>query len=912
MTFLRFFLLLVILSVSGFGFGQKMKISGVINDTLNNKPLYNASAVIIRIKDSVMVDFQRTDLQGRFEFNNLEIDTVELLITHYKYLDQSFYMFGSKESHEFHVPNIIPLEKTKEIREVVIFASKEPIYYRGDTLVYVADSFNVKPNAVVEDLLKKLPGIEVDKDGKIKSQGKNVEKVLVDGDEFFGSDPLIATRNLGARSVETVEVYEKENENTSDGSTETIQVMNLKLKDDAKQGYFGRVAAGTDFQKFYEGEVLGSVFNKDLKISVFGQATNTPNSGFNWSDINQYGLDNERQNIIDEDGNWTFTGSAPRVGLPQSFKGGFYFTDKIGEKTKIGVNYTYNDNQIIANTNQTSQFFLTDTLYSTDDVSSNTNRVQQHVANISYTQTFDSLTTLELKPRFQMSTNTQNSESETEFFDANREQFMQTDVINSNISQELSFSNVAKLTRLFKKRFRKLELIYQLDYKDNNLEGTLESESILSENNFVLESVNQRKEGLLKGTGHMARASYHEPLSKMWRLEFEYQFNQYKTRQTRSSFNLVGGEYTELDSLFSNDFENTQYVNYGGVFARFENTKHMVRFGTRVRNTQLDNLNLFTSESFKQNVNNVLPRLSYNFKMKQNSRINFVYSTDAQMPSINQLQPLQDNSNPNRIVVGNPDLKPTYSNTFRLNYHLFKPLTGFYIWSGAFFNYTDNAFSNSIVFDQFGRTVNQTINVDGNYNGSLYMGTGLPLYKQMLKLNLDADASTMSFKNLINGMDNTTINNSVGVGGEIVLDRDSLLFSLGATFDYSSPRSTLSMGANQPYTSQQYTASFSWDIFWNITFETDGRYVIQSQRAEGFNLNYFLWDVKIRKNFLKGENLVLELSGNDLLNQNITASRNIQTNVIVDNRTQIISRYFLVKLIYNFKNKIKVDKDEEF
>lgn len=912
MTTLRFLLLLVIVVISSSSFGQKMKISGVINDTLNGKPLYNASAVIIRIKDSVLVDFQRTDLQGRFEFNNLEIDTVELLITHPSYLDQSFYMFGSTENHEFHVPNIIPLEKTKEIREVVIFASKEPIYYRGDTLVYVADSFNVKPNAVVEDLLKKLPGVEVDKDGKIKSQGKDVEKVLVDGDEFFGSDPLIATRNLGARSVETVEVYEKENENTSDGSTETIQVMNLKLKDEAKQGYFGRVAAGTDFQKFYEGEVLGSIFNKDLKISVFGQATNTPNSGFDWSDINQYGLDNERQNIIDEDGNWVFSGSAPREGLPQSFKGGFYFTDKIGEKTKIGVNYTYNDNQIIANTNQTSQFFLTDTSYFTDDVATNRNRVQQHIANLTFSQQFDSLTTLELKPRFQMNTNTQSSQSTTEFFDANRSQFSRTEVMSENESNELEFSNVAKLTRLFQKKYRKLEFTYQLDYKDNKLEGILESESILSGSNFVLDSTNQRKAGALKGVGHMARASYHEPLSKLWRLELEYQFNQYETRQTRSSFNQLDGEYTELDSLFSNDFENTQFVNYGGVFIRFENPKHMVRFGSRVRNTQLDNLNLFTNESFKQNVNNVLPRLTYNFKMKQNSRINFVYSTDAQMPSVNQLQPLQDNSNPNRIVVGNPDLKPTYSNSFRLNYHLFKPLTGFYIWSGVFFNHTNNAFSSSVEFDEFGRTVNQTINVNGNYNGNFYAGVGVPLYKQMLKMNMSANAGTMAYKNKINGLDNTTLNNSIGGGVELELDRDSLYFSLGGRLDYNSPSSTLSTGANQPYFSQNYTASFSWDIFWNITLETDGRYVIQSQRAEGFNINYFLWDVKIRKNFLKGENLVLELSGNDLLNQNITASRNIQTNMIVDNRTQIISRYFLVKLIYNFKNKIKVDKDEEF
>lgn len=913
---MRLYSILLIITLgllSGALHGQKMKISGVINDTLNNKPLYNASAVIIRIKDSVMIDFQRTDLQGRFEFTNLEIDTVELLITHHKFLDQSFYMFGSEENFEFHVPNIIPLEKTKEIREVVIFASKEPIYYRGDTLVYVADSFNVKANAVVEDLLKKLPGVEVDKDGKIKSQGKNVEKVLVDGDEFFGSDPLIATRNLGARAVETVEVYERESENTSDGSTETVQVMNLKLKEDAKQGYFGRVAAGSDFQKFYEGEALGSIFKKDLKISVFGQGSNTPNSGFSWSDINQYGLDNERQTIIDEDGNWTSVGNAPREGLPQSFKGGFYYTDKIGQKLKLSANYTYNDNQIIANTNQTSQFFLTDSTYSTDDAGRNTNRLQQHVANIGVEIKFDSLTTLEIKPRLQMNTSRQDNLSTTEFFDSNRNIFSKTDILNENQSEELSFSNVAKFTRLFKKRFRKLEMTYQFDYKNNSLDGLLESSNRLTTTDSIIQSFNQRKTGDLTGTGHLARVSYHEPLSQKWRIELEYQFNQYATNQSRSSFNQVGAEYTELDSLFSNSFENKQYVNFAGLFVRYENTKHLVRFGARARNTTLENVNLFTNENINQNVNNLLPGFRYTFKMKQNSRINFNYNTDAQLPSVNQLQPLQDNTNPNRIVVGNPDLLPTYSHAMRLNYHLFKPLTGFYIWSGASFNYINNAFSNSIVFDQFGRTINQTINVDNNYFGNLNTGVGIPIYKQIIKSNVSVNAGTSSINNKINGLDNKTINQSLGGGLEFVYDQDSIFFKIGGRVDYNNPNSTLNMGANQPYFSYNYTANFEIDLFWNMSIGMDGRYIIQSQRAEGFNLNYFLWDAHISKRFLKDESLVLRLSGNDLLNQNITASRNIQTNIIVDNRTQIISRYFMVKLTYNFKNKIKsVDNDEEF
>ena len=302
---------------------QTMKISGEVSDTANFKPLRDASVVIIRLSDSLIIDYTRTDMYGKFSFENLPLDTVEVLITHPRFSDLSYYVVGSPQNNDVHIDNIIMSENIKAMNEVVIFASQEPVYYRGDTLVFVADSFDVKTNAVVEDLLKKLPGVEVDGNGGIQFQGKEVVKVLVDGDEFFGSDHLIATRNLDARAIENVEIFETERENAQDGSTETVQVMNLKLKEEAKKGYFGRVAAGGDFQRFYEGEVLASTFNSKRKISVYFQSTNTPNSGFSWQDSQQYGIENERQAIIDEDGDWIWFGSPSREGLPQTTRAGF-------------------------------------------------------------------------------------------------------------------------------------------------------------------------------------------------------------------------------------------------------------------------------------------------------------------------------------------------------------------------------------------------------------------------------------------------------------------------------------------------------------------------------------------------------------------------------------------------------------
>jgi hypothetical protein len=253
-----------------------MHYSGVVNDTINNQPLANAVVMVVNLEDSVLFGFTRTNQKGEFELKDIPFSEQELLISHPNYGDKSYYVIGSPENNRIEITNIILPEKATELDEVVVFANKEPIYFKGDTLVYVADSFKTKENAVVEDLLKKLPGIDVDEDGNITSQGQSVAKVLVDGDEFFGEDPTVATKNLGAKGVETVEVYETTEDN-GDGE-ETVQVMDVKLKEEYKKGYFGKIAGGTDFQDFYEGEVLLNSFNKDLKLSVFGLGSNTPNT----------------------------------------------------------------------------------------------------------------------------------------------------------------------------------------------------------------------------------------------------------------------------------------------------------------------------------------------------------------------------------------------------------------------------------------------------------------------------------------------------------------------------------------------------------------------------------------------------------------------------------------------------------
>lgn len=920
----RYFRILLFLALALFlnnqSLAQNMKISGEVIDTTNFKPVRDASVVIVRLSDSVIVDFSRTDMYGKFSFDKLKIDTVEVLITHPKFMDLSYYILGSKRETEFELGNIIVSENYKAMNEVVIFASKDPVFYRGDTLVFVADSFQVKANAVVEDLLKKLPGVEVDKSGGIKFQGKEVAKVLVDGDEFFGSDHLVATRNLDARAVQNVEIYDKEIENAQDGSTETVQVMNLTLKDDAKKGYFGRVAAGSDFQQFYEAEALASKFSGKQKLSGYVQGSNTPNSGFSWRDNQQYGFDNERQGILTDDGDWVWYSNPTRDGLPQSFRAGIFYSDELSKKLSVSFNYGYRDNQLKANSQQTRQFFFdNDSTFTTTDDNKSFSRNFSHAINAGITYKIDSLTVLEIKPQFTFARNVQNSNNTSRFLNSNRELFSETFMDSENEEEELKFSNVTRLTRMFAKKNRKLEITHQVDYENKASFGFINNRSLLTESGFELSSFDQRKQGQMNGLGHLGRVVYWEPLSRFWRLEFEYQLNYFETTNGLESLDRDANNiYSIVDSLHSNKFENRQMVNMFGAFARYDKGKHMVRVGSRFRNNQTSNLNLFNNDRFTQDVNNILPNINYRFKPKPSLRVNARYNTDAVLPTISQLQPLIDNSNPNSFRTGNADLVPSYRHNLDINFNSWNGLKSTYYYASIYGNYTNNDFSNSIEFLPGGITKSQTINVNGNYSTGGYAGMGYELFENF-QATLSLNTNYRNMNNIINNMNNTTINTSLGMGSgfNYYIEDSTGLSKLDINFswysNYNSPKSTLALASNLPYWEHRFEAEFGYELPWKMRIETDASYTLFTGRADGFNTNLLIWNASLQKRFFKEENLVLALQANDILNQNTRISRNIMTNMIVDSRTQIIARYFLVKLTYNFKNRVKQkEKDETF
>ena len=906
-------LLLGFLALSGLqsSWSQQMKLTGTIYDTSNVVPLRNVSVMALRLKDSVLLSFTRSNQLGEFTLTGFPIDTFQLIIEHPKLETRTFYIIGSQDNYDITVPRIQLLQKTQNVREVTVLTNRNAIYFKGDTLVYVADSFNVGQNAVVEDLLKKLPGIKVADDGSITSQGKEISKVLVDGDEFFGSDPTIATRNLGAKGVESVQVYEKKNEDAAIGEDDKIQVLDLKLKDSAKKGYFGKISGASDFgiirdNPFYESEILLNNFNKKQKISVFMLTSNTPKSNFGFGDMNKFGLENEQNNSGMT--MWDQSSRNNTSGIPQTMKAGIYYSDKIGKTGKIGFNYSFNENRLNAVTSSQSQYFLQqDSSYFTKDSSANVSKNQSHRFNLNYSVNLDSLTYLEVRPNLHVDFGESDNFSQNTFLTESFVSYLGTGVRNTNSSKGTSSNSQAILRRKFKKVNRELELKYILNTSSNQSDGNLYT----LKTGALSDTIDQQKINDNGNTTNYGILTYTEPFAKKWKFQMEYYLESGKSKQNKQTYekDALTGNYTSQVSLFTNQFDNTRFQNRATGLLIFEHRQHTFTGGLGFRNIEVQSTNLITSLVTNQNINNFLPKFSYQFKPGMSKRISLNYSTASSPASINDLQPVQDNTNPNRIQIGNPDLKPNYVHNLRVNANIWQALSGRYFWSGGNASLTNNAFATSTTYDQYGRTVAQTKNVDGNIFANVFAGGGFPILNRKIELAPNLNGSYNKYTNFINGQSNVTKTTAVTAGLDIELKLDSLNITVGNSYTYNNPVSSLSSVSNQPYATQKYFIDGEWRLPRHFQLKSDATYTINTGRAAEFNRNILIINVELSKAFLPTENVILALSANDILNQNLNLQRQINGNVITDNYTKIISRYFLVKLTYKFNNNKSREDD---
>lgn len=894
-------LFLMLFFTSFFVNSQEMTIKGIVVDTNWATPVYGAKAYLIHLRDSVIIDYQNTNRSGEFQFN-VPISNYRLFISHPHYSDKEYAFIGSKDNHFFDLKEIQLPDKSYELDEITIFAYQDPIYYKGDTLIYVADSFATKDNAVVEDLLKQLPGIEVEQDGSIKSNGKQIDKVYVDGDEFFGSDPTIATKNLAAKSIDRVQVYEADREDGS-VSDEKLQILDLRLKENAKKGWFAKAIAATDFYQFGEGQLLFNRFKNKQKMFAFGLGSNTLNAAISRQDAQMAGVSGG------------VTSNSNNSGHPLTFKAGVFFSDQINKKTTFDGNYSFNDSRVKKENSNNTQYLLPDTTYFSELASTQKTERQTHDLSLNFNTKLDSTSTLRITPRFGINTNKSDVSKTTDYKDANEILNRTAKNKNTSNSNGLDASLALMYTKNFNKPKRRLNLNNNFTYNQNKGHNQLEYEDYFALTELTDNEIRQLKENKRMNIANTFSASYTEPIGLKWGLNFDYELYNNTNDKRQFSYNFDGNEYTILDSLTSNVYRTDKLQNKLGISASFNHLKQSFTIGVRGRNLLVDNVNQFTGNKIHQNITSALPFMNYRFKISPNSNFSTRFTTNSTLPSVDYLSPAVDNTNPNSILIGNESLKPNYNLNGNVNYSFFKPISGINFTLGLNARYTFNDFARSIEYDSLGRSISHYENIHTFNSWSANTQMTIPLFNKILRINPRLNYTNSHQNNIVNMVNNLTNTHNITPELRFIIQSDYVDFTTSLKMTEQIGKNNSNQFLNIRNTIWNFNNDLIIKLPWKIDINILGNYYNYSNLSQNFNTKFFLMNASISKRIGKYDEWTIAAEGYDLFNKNTQVDRIINLNTIVDSRSNIIARYFLLRITYSFNSTLQVKpkvKDENF
>lgn len=903
------------------GYAQSTGIKGKLVDTADNKSLEN-SVVAILNNDTTLVSFTRANASGEFTLK-LPDSTKKylLLVTHPSFGDYVDTV-GINKSILLDLNIIAMFSKAKLLEEVIVRGNRS-MFLRGDTTVFTADSFKVAEGANVEELLKKLPGFQVDRNGNITAMGESVKKVLVDGEEFFGSDPGIATKNLRADVVQEVQVFDKKSDQATftgidDGTRD--KTVNLKLKEDKKKGYFGKIDAGggmmdkpatpKDKDRYYAAAMLNA-FKGKRKIAAYAISSNTGFMNLDWQDNDKYGSGNNMEMV--GDGFFISSGSDYNSsnGLPVNYNGGFHYNNKFNQgKHSLNAGYRYVQIDAPGTQRTFSKNFTTTSPWSTNSVNDFVANSQKHALNMTFETKLDSNNTLKLTTGANMNLARNTSVYAAENIDDNTGFFINKNSRNSNTKSNQQAYNANLLwMHKFKKEFRTFSINTSFSNSKSNSDGILYAKTDFYEDNIIDSTAIVDQQNIINNNNNnfTARVAYTEPLAKDFYMETSYAFSYNKRDNLRDIYGKgAANNYDRRIDSLSNNFEFNDMANSPGISFRYAKKKLNLSTGVTVGFTNYKQINKTDNEEDGFNFTNYFPRASISYQIKPSERISFNYNGNTSAPTLEQMQPIRDNTDQLNQYIGNPDLRPSFGHNFRLMYSNWKMLNQRSIWASFSGGFTQNAFT-SLSSIQTGVRTTQTVNANGIYNINANVSYDRVIAK---KINLRVGASP-SF-NINNRVDFLAIDNSPTIRNNtqninyrfrlnINSDKEKKYdLYIGPYIAYNIAKGTISNAANARYWSAggyfRNTIYLPKEFELQNTVDADFR---QKDPRFPTNNNFTFWDAELRKWMFKRK-LQAKIAVKDILNQRNGYNRNFGTSSFTETYNTILKRHYLVGLVWNF------------
>lgn len=890
-------------------------LKGKLVDSVGKQALKDASITILEAKDSTLDVFGLAKADGSFTVEKISFGEMIVMIKFQGYEAYTKNVNFSKANASVDLGTIYLRLAANDLGEVTV--TQSPITIKKDTVQFNASSFKTKPNAVMEDLLKKLPGVQVEADGTVKAQGENVQRVLVDGKRFFGDDPKLATKNLPPDMIDKIQVFDALNDQSAftgfdDGNR--IKTINITTKKDKRKGYFGRaiLGGGSDSEEGrYDNSVNLSYFNGDRQLTFTGQANNVNKQNFGAQDLFGGGGGGGGRTIVVAGGGRGGGGGATNNsgGIIRTLAAGLNYKDIWGKKTEVSGSYFFNDMQTVREQNSYTQNLIPgnpDSSIFNSQLNNSITKNQNHRINFNIEHQFDSANSLIIRPNISF----QETESATDVTTFST-RGTSKNLNNSIASTDRNNSGYnASLEATFRHRFKKKGRTYSIAFNPGKSvnDGTTSNYSI---NNFFntttpyADTINQVGITNRDSKTMNATFSFTEPIGKNQIIEFNYNYNSNVNNSGTQTFsyNKANGQYDIAVPNLTNVFENTFNSNRVTLNYRLQNAKYNFSIGSGIQAGDLISKNLSKDSSITQNFVNFFPTMNFRYDFSRTKNLRIFYNGRTGQPSAQQLQPVVDNSNPLNITTGNPNLKQQFIHTFRILYNSFDVVTQKIFFATINANFTDNDIQNSTTYLPNGAQFTRPVNLSGTYNINGFLNYGFPLKKPKSNINLGVNLSNSQSQTLVNNLSNYTRNTTAGFNASWTTNiKEGFDMNFSSNSSFSFARYTLQPQQNGDFFTQTFVAEPTIYTKSGWVFSTDFRYIKNTGRAEGFNTNIPLWSASIAKQLFKKKDGELKFYVFDLLNQNQSLTRNVTGNTIQDVSTVVLKRYFMISFTYNLRS----------
>ncbi|MDR3611613.1 MAG: TonB-dependent receptor [Ignavibacteriaceae bacterium] len=906
-------------------YSQNVHITGKIVDSKSNAFLPSANIILYHLPDST-VKGTTSDSKGLFYLNNVKPGRYLLSVKFIGY--QTFNKDLTVSNKSINIGNIKLIPEEMELEEVLVIDKVPVAVQSGDTTVFNADAFKVNKDAVAQDLLLKIPGVQVE-NGKVKAQGEEVKKVYVDGKTFFGDDPDMALKNIPADIIQKVQVFDQQSDQSqfsgfNDGTT--TKAINLITRLNISKGAFGKLQAGYGSEQRYNAGGDVNLFNENQRISVIGQSNNTNEQNF--SSMDMLGVMGGQQ---------PGGGSGPmggEMGKPASGSNssnlvnsgngntvvkalGFNYNNSFNNDMEIDGSYFYNktDNNLIGLLNR--NYFLSSlngqNYYENNlSQSGNTN----HRVNLRFDYNLDSLNEIRFIPDLSIQKNISNTSMDASTFNSGN-MVNSTKTLTATDLNGLSNSSLLMYRHKFNNSGRSVSLGINTSYTRS--QG---NEQQLSENAYYnsivrIDSINQLTNINNNSLTVGANLTYTEPINSYHSLMINAGHSVTHESNDKKTFGYSSLEtaYSLMDSSLSNEYDKDYITNSLGVGYRYQRNK--ISFNANLNY----NLASLTSEQvypekyqIDRKFNSLLPSIIFRYNISRNKNLNFFYRTSNTAPSVTQLQNILDNSNPLQLSVGNPDLKQEYDHFAAMRYSSinFSNMHTFFIMiSGSYKNNylgsntiiagRDTTLFNGIFLNK-GSQLSTPQNVNGYISAQTFMTYGLPVDLISSNINLNLSGNYTRTPGILNNISNYSNSFSYGLGAVISSNISSDIdFLISSTTKDNIVKNSKSTENNEQYLSQLTSLKLTWLLFNEFNVQGELTHKYDGGLTSGYSPNTYLLNLSFGAKFFSDNRAELKITAYDMLNQNTNVSRLSTDNYSQEYSTNVIGRYYLLSFVYNLR-----------